>query len=149
MSTGKEVKKGATKAISVRLLVMFVAMLIASILIAEVLILGFGYNMVKNLIDTSLTNQVTADAAQINKDLNSIFYYLNGVADAVEQNDFANNSEIMEYMAGTVGRYNLIPTGAYLALNDETFIYPSSPDYVMENVTQHAWYIQAVGYDNS
>ena len=149
MSTGKEGKKGATKAISVRLLVMFVALLIASILIAEVLVLGFGYNMVKGLIDTSLTNQVTADAAQINKDLNSIFYYLNGVADAVEQNEFDSNAEIMDYMAGTVGRYNLIPTGAYLALNDETFIYPSAPDYVMENVTARAWYQQAIGYDNS
>ena len=149
MSTGKEGKKGATKAISVRLLVMFVALLIASILIAEVLVLGFGYNMVKKLIDTSLTNQVTADAAQINKDLSSIFYYLNGVADAVEQNEFDSNAEIMDYMAGTVGRYNLIPTGAYLALNDETFIYPSAPDYVMENVTAHAWYQQAIGYDNS
>ena len=45
-------KKGATKAISVRISIMFVVLLIASILIAEGLVIGFGYGMVKDLIDT-------------------------------------------------------------------------------------------------
>lgn len=145
----KAAKKGPTKAISVRLSMLFVALLIVSILIAEALVLGFGYNLVKDLIDTSLTNQVDASAAKVNKDLTSTFYYLNGVADAIEQNNYESKDQIMEYMAGTVGRYNMIPTGAYLALEDETFIYPSAPDYVMENVTSRAWYAEAVGYDNS
>ena len=146
---GSNGKKRATKAISVRISILFVTLLVASILIAEGLVIIFGYGMVKDLINTSLTNQVSASAAKVNKELTSTFYYLNAVADAVEQNDFASNEEIMEYMAGTVGRYGLIPTGAYLALNDETFIYPSSPDYVMEDVTSHGWYVEAVGYDNS
>ena len=142
-------KKGATKAISVRISIMFVVLLIASILIAEGLVIGFGYGMVKDLIDTSLTNQVSASASQVNKELTATFYYLNAVADAVEQNNFESNDAIMEYMAGTVGRYKMLPTGAYLALNDETFIYPNAPDYVMENVTSRGWYVEAVGYDNS
>jgi methyl-accepting chemotaxis protein len=145
----KAANKEKTKAISVKISMMFVGLLVASILVAEGLVLSFGYGLVKDLIDKSLTNQVSAESSKINKDLMSNFYYLNGVADAIEQNAFANNDEIMSYMAGTVGRYDLIPTGAYLALNDETFIYPSAPDYVMENVTEKAWYKEAVGYDNS
>ncbi len=141
-------KKGATKAISARLSIMFVGLLIASILVAELLVLGFGYGLVKDLIDTSLTNQVAASAAQVNKDLSSTFYYLNGVADAIEQNEYDSNEEIMAYLAGTVGRYSMIPTGAYLALDDGSFFYPSEPDYVLEGVTEKAWYKEALGYDN-
>ena len=147
--SNKAGNKRAPKAISMRLSVLFVALLIISILITEALIISFGYGMVKDLIDTSLTNQVSASAGQINKELTSTFYYLNGVADALEQNNYADNNQMMEYLAGTVGRYNMIPTGAYVALNDETFLYPSAPDFVMENITAHAWYQQALGYDNS
>ncbi len=142
-------KKGAPKAISVRLAAMFVGLLIASILVAEFLVLGFGFNLVKDLIDTSLSNQVSASASEVNKNLTSTFYYLNGVADAVEQTEFKNNDDIMEYLIGTVGRYNMIPTGAYLALNDGTFLYPSEPDFQMDGITEKAWYKEAIGYDNS
>ena len=131
-SVNNAAKKGATKAISARLSVLFVALLIASILISEALVLGFGFNLVKDLIDTSLSNQVSASAAKVNRDLMSTFYYLNGVADAVEQNNYSNNDEIMEYLTGTVGRYSMLPTGAYLSLEDNTFLYPSAPDFVME-----------------
>ena len=142
-------KKGATKAISVRLSMMFVGLLIVSILIAEGLVIGFGFNMVKGLIDTSLTNQVSASAAQVNKDLTATFYYVNGVADAVEQNNYESNDQIMEYLTGTVGRYKMVPTGCYIGLEDGTFLYPAQPDYVYEGVTEAAWYKQAIGYDNS
>ena len=142
-------KKGATKAISVKLSLMFVALLVASILVAELLVLGFGYGLIKDLIHTSLTNQVSADASKVNRELNATFYYLNGVADAIEQNSFESNDNITEYLTGTVGRYSMIPTGAYLALNDETFIYPSEPGFTMEGITEKAWYKQALGYDNS
>ncbi|MCR5656370.1 MAG: methyl-accepting chemotaxis protein [Butyrivibrio sp.] len=139
----------AKKQISVKLTIMFVTLLILSILVSEFLVLGFGFNMVKDLIDTSLTNQVEASAAKVNRDLNSTFTYLNGVADAVEQNSYSSNDEIMEYLKGTVGRYEMIPTGAYLTLNDETFLYPSSPDFTMDNILEHEWYKQAIGYTNS
>ncbi len=148
-TAGKRGGIGPQKAISTKILVMFVALLIASILIAESLVLALGFNMVKELIDTSLENQVSSDASLVNRELNSTFYYLNGVADAVEQAKFTTNDEIMGYMAGTVGRYDMIPTGTYLALNDGTFIYPSSPDFVLEGVTEKAWYKQALGYTNT
>ncbi len=148
-AVNKQGNKRAPKAISMRLSVLFVALLMISIIITEALVVGFGYGMIKDLINTSLTNQVSATAGQINKELTSTFYYLNGVADALEQNNYDDNSQMMEYLTGTVGRYNMIPTGAYVALNDETFLYPSAPDFVMENITAHAWYQQAMGYDNS
>ena len=150
MSTNGKVKnEGAPKAISFRLSIMFVALLVTSILTAQLLVLGFGYGMLKDLIHTSLTNQVTSDAGLVNKELNSTFYYLNAVADAIEQNEYDNNEEMMNYLKGTVGRYAMLPTGAYIALEDETFLYPSAPDFQMENITQKAWYTQALGYDNS
>jgi methyl-accepting chemotaxis protein len=141
--------KAAPKPISLKLSIIFVILLILSILVAELMVLAFGYGMVKDLIDTSLKNEVAADAGQINKELSSTFYYLNGVADAVEQNEYDSNDEIMTYMLGTVGRYGMIPTGAYLALEDGTFLFPSAPDFTMENITEKAWYKEAVSYDNS
>ena len=142
-------KNAGQKQISVKLTIMFVTLLVLSILVSEFLVLVFGFNMVKDLIDTSLTNQVTTSSATVNRDLNSTFTYLNGVADAVEQNTYASNDDIMQYLSGTVGRYEMIPTGAYLTLNDETFLYPSSPDFTMDNILEHDWYKQALGYDNS
>ncbi|SFB72830.1 methyl-accepting chemotaxis protein [Butyrivibrio sp. YAB3001] len=142
-------KVGPTKAISAKILILFVALLMISIIIAEVLVFALGFSMVKDLIDTSLSNEVIADSGSVNRDLLSTFYYLNGVADALEQNNYADNDSIMEYMKGTVGRYDLIPTGAYLGLNDGTFIYPAQPDFTIENVTQNVWYVEAMGYTNS
>ena len=40
----------------------FAALLVASTLLIECLIIGFGYNMIKGLIDTSLNNEAVADA---------------------------------------------------------------------------------------
>lgn len=140
---------GAQKAISAKLSVLFVILLLASILIAEGITLNLSYTTIKDLIFTSLQNEVSVDAGQVNRELNSTFYYLNGVADAVEQNTYASNEDIQNYLLGTVGRYDMIPTGAYLALEDETFIYPSDTSLVMESITQKPWYIEALTYDNS
>ena len=146
MSTNKS---SSPKAISTKLSLLFVAMLLATILIAEGITFALGYNMINDLIYSSLQNQVAASAGDVNKELNSTFYYLNGVADAIEQNSFESNDELMSYLTGTVGRYSLIPTGAYLMLNDETFIYPSAPDYKIEKVTENVMYKEALKYDNT
>lgn len=142
-------KNGAQKAISAKLSVMFVILLLASILIAEGITLQLSYTAISDLIFTSLQNEVSVSAGQVNRELNSTFYYLNGVADAVEQNTYATNQDIEDYLLGTVGRYDMIPTGAYLALEDETFIYPSDTSLQMESITQKPWYIEALTYDNS
>ena len=108
-------KKQAPKAISKRLTLVFALMLVVSTLLAEGIATGFGYNMIIDLINSSLKNEVSADAGLVNRELNSTFYYLNGIADSVEQLSFADDSEIMNYLIQTVGRYDMIPTGAYLA----------------------------------
>ena len=140
---------GAPKASSAKLSILFVGMLLVSILVAEVLTFTLAFGMMKDLIYTSLLNEVSADASDVNKELTATFYYLNGVADAIEQNEYDNNQEIMDYLMGTVGRYSMIPTGAYMMLSDETFLYPSQPDYVMENVTNNVMYKEADTYTNS
>ncbi len=124
--------------------------LVVSMVAAELIVIGLGYSMVKNLIDTSLKNEVTADAGQINRELNATFYYLNGVGDALEQTRFESNDAIRKYLEGTVGRYDLIPTGTYIALNDETFIYPADPSFEDGfEATKKEWYLEAMDYKNS
>ncbi|XME01405.1 methyl-accepting chemotaxis protein [Lachnospiraceae bacterium C1.1] len=142
-------KTGAQKAISTKLSVLFVILLLISILIAVGITFSLSYLTIKSLTFTSLKNQVSVDAGNINRELNSTFYYLNGVADAIEQNKFDSNEDIEAYLTGTVGRYDMIPTGAYLALEDESFIYPSDPSLQMESITQKPWYIEALTYDNT
>ncbi len=146
---GAKTSNESPKAISTKLSLMFVALLLVSILVAEGLTFALGYRMIRALIYTSLENEVSADAAQVNKELTATFYYLNGVADAIEQTNYGSNDEIMSYLTGTVGRYKMIPTGAYLMLNDETFLYPSEPDFSIENITQNVMYVEAVQYTNS
>ncbi len=139
----------APKAISKKLASLFGIFLVVSILVAELLVVVLEYSMIKDLVHTSLRNEVKADASQINRELNSTFYYLNGIADSVEKLPFADDSAIMDYLIPTVGRYDMIPTGAYLALNDGTFFYPSDPGFTMDGITEKPWYIEAMGYDNS
>ncbi len=142
-------KSGAQKAISAKLSAMFVILLLACILVAEGITFSLSYKTIKELTFTSLKNEVSVDAGNVNRELNSTFYYLNGVADAIEQNNFSSDKDIENYLLGTVGRYDMIPTGAYLALEDEAFIYPSDPSLELENVTQKPWYTESLTYDNT
>ena len=137
------------KAISTKLSVLFVAMLVVTILVSEAITFSLGYSMIKDLIYSSLQNEVSVDASTINRELNSTFYYLNGVADSIEQNEFASNEDLMQYLTGTVGRYDLIPTGAYLMLNDKTFLYAADPTYSIEDCTENVMYKAAMQYTNS
>ena len=147
----KEAKKtgGSPKAISTKLSLLFVILLLVSIIVAETVTFVMGFSIIKDLIYTSLENEVTADASRVNRELLSTFYYLNGVADSIEQNDFDGNAALSEYMTGTVGRYSMIPTGTYLMLDDGTFIYPSDPGFTMDNITDNVMYKEAVTYTNS
>ncbi|MCR5416875.1 MAG: methyl-accepting chemotaxis protein [Pseudobutyrivibrio sp.] len=142
-------KKIAPKAISKKLTLFFAALLICSVIIGESIAAIFGTSMIKDLIDKSLKSEVIVDAGEVNKVLNSTFYYLNGVADSVENLNFQSDEEIMSYLTQTVGRYDTIPTGAYLALEDGSFFYPSDPGFTMEGITEKPWYKEALGYDNT
>ena len=146
----KAVNSGATpKAISKKVAIMFAIILVISILFAEGLVVGLEYRMVRDLIHTSLTNECIADGGNINRELHSTFYYLNGIGDSVEKLPFVDDNQIMAYLAQTVGRYDMIPTGAYLALSDGSFFYPSEPGFTMEGITEKPWYKQALTYDNT
>ncbi len=150
MSGNPSNKAGSSpKAISAKISILFVAMLLVTILVAEGITFSLGYAMIKDLIYNSLENEVSVDASSVNRELNSTFYYLNGVADAIEQNDFASNEDIMQYLAGTVGRYALLPTGTYVMLNDKTFLYPADPTYEIEDCTENVMYKEAMTYTNS
>ena len=150
MSGNPSNKAGSSpKAISAKISLLFVAMLLVTILVAEGITFSLGYAMIKDLIYNSLENEVSVDASSVNRELNSTFYYLNGVADSIEQNEFASNEDIMKYLSGTVGRYTLLPTGAYVMLNDKTFLYPADPTYEIEDCTENVMYKAAMPYTNS
>ena len=140
----------AVKSISKKLSLIFAIMLVISMVAAELIVIGFGYGMVNDRIHSSLKNEVSTDAGMVHRELNATFYYLNGVGDALEKNTFANNDEIRDYLASSVGRYALIPTGTYLALNDGTFLYPADPSIEDQfDTLNSAWYIETMGYTNS
>ena len=140
----------AVKSISRKLSLIFAIMLVISMAAGELITIGFGLSMVNDLIHTSLKNEVSTDAGLVNRELNATFYYLNGVGDALEQNTFSSNEEIRDYLKGTVGRYTLIPTGAYLALNDGTFLYPADPSIEDSfDTLKSAWYLETMAYTNS
>ena len=135
------------KSISKKLSMISAIMLVISMIAAELIVIGFGYGMVKDLINKSLKTEVSTDAGMVNRELNATFYYLNGVADTVEQMDFSDNATLRTYLEGTIGRYSMIPTGAYIALNDGTFIYPADPSIEAGFVPEEKdWYKEAIGY---
>ena len=66
-----------------------------------------------------------ADSGKVNLELLRLLYYLNGTVDSVEIIDFLSDTEIQQYLSKTMGRYDMIPTGAYMALEDKSYIDPS------------------------
>ena len=136
------------KPIGRKLALIFAVMLIVSTLAAEGIVIGLGYGMVSDLIDSSLSNEVSTDAGLVNRELNSTFYYLNGIGDTLEQCEFDGNDALMEYLAGTMGRYPLIPTGSYLVLDDGTFLYPADPSFAYD-AREQPYFLEAMAYKNS
>ncbi|MBR4796055.1 MAG: cache domain-containing protein, partial [Lachnospiraceae bacterium] len=136
------------KSIGKKLSVVFAIMLVVSTLTAEVIAIFFGFNKIKELIDTSLQNEAQTNADAINKELKATFYYVNGVGDALEQLEFEDNDAINTYLEGTMDRYPLIPTGTYLALDDGSFVCPDDPSFGYD-ARNEAWYLEAMAYPNS
>ncbi len=144
---GTSVKRSS---INAKITVFFVIILVLSILITEGIAITRSKSMITKLINSTLKNEVSTDAGEINRELNSTFYYLNGIADSVESISFASNEDLMAYLQGTINRYDMIPTGAYIALNDGTFLYPADASLADGfDATQKDWYKQALSYDNN
>lgn len=146
----KKIKSSATSSINAKITMVFVVILVASILITESIAIFRSKSMITDLIHSTLKNEVSTDAGNVNRELNSTFYYLNGIADSVESMTFASNEDLMAYLKGTLARYDMIPTGAYIALNDGTFLYPADPSLADGfDATEKDWYKQALSYDNN
>ena len=138
------------KPISVKLLTFLLPTIIAVLAIIFFIVFIFGKEVITNLLFTSLKSEVTADAQKINNGLNASFYYLNGIADSIERIDFESNEEIIEYAASTIERYEMIPTGIYIGMDDGAYLDPTgwspSDDYDPRTTK---WYQQVIGNTNS
>ena len=99
------------KHISGKLLRIIIPMIVGGLILIFAVILINITPLVTDLLHTSMSQQVNANASQINRTLNSSFYYMNGIADTVEEVDFAGNDELKEYLSGTINRYDTIPAG--------------------------------------
>lgn len=138
---GTDGKKRVT-AVSKKVLTGVLPVILAAFLIVFVLVYHYVSKVITNMLYTSLKTEAATDAGSVNRELNATFYYLNGIADTVEKLDFQDNQAIVTYLKGTLQRYALIPSGAYVALNDGSYLDPSgfqadNSDY---DPTQSDWY---------
>ena len=143
-------ESGKVTAISRKVLARVLPLIIATFLVLFAFMYHFCSNVITDMLYTSLKSQASDDAGTVNRELNATFYYLNGIADTIEKMDWKDDQSITDYLNTTKGRYPLIPTGAYLALNDKSYLDPSGwqsgKDY---DPTQSKWYKQGISYDNA
>ena len=136
------------KHLSGKLMVRFLPVIAVGVAAIIGVVALFSTRLIKDLLHTTLEQHVAADAGEVNKQLNSTFYYLNAIADSLELEEFDDDEHIKTFMAQALGRYAMIPTGVYLALNDGSFIDPSGWD-PGSDVRETAWYQQGMGYSNT
>ena len=156
MAREKKAKKQAAaekkqiKAISGKLARVLVSLIAALIVVILLVVDLFASRLINNMMDSLLAQQVNSDSGKVNRELNATFYYLNGIADSVETVDFEDDTAIQKYLSTTMGRYDMIPTGAYLALEDKAYIDPSGwqagKDY---DPTASKWYQQGIAYTDN
>lgn len=156
MAREKKAKKQAAaekkqiKAISGKLARVLVSLIAALIVVILLVVDLFTSRLINNMMDSLLAQQVNSDSGKVNRELNATFYYLNGIADSVETVDFEDDTAIQKYLSTTMGRYDMIPTGAYLALEDKAYIDPSGwqagKDY---DPTASKWYQQGIAYTDN
>ncbi len=148
MSKKVQDQKAKVKQLSGKLLARFLPVIVIGIAVIISVVAIFGLSLVRELLYTSLEQHVSADSGEVNKQLNSTFYYLNAIADSVELQTFENDVEITAFLAQSLGRYDMIPTGAYLALSDGAYDDPSGWTYD-KDVRELDWYKKGVSYDNT
>jgi methyl-accepting chemotaxis protein len=149
LNNEKEARK-SIKRVSTQVVKRFVPMVVIFMILILGTIYFFVSKTVKKLIYNSLDQQVAADSGQINKQLNSTFYYLNGIANSTEAINFQSNDEILDYFSSTVKKYDMVPTGIYMGVNDGSYLDASGwqPD-AGYNVLTTKWYQQGMGYNDS
>ncbi|MBO4680218.1 MAG: methyl-accepting chemotaxis protein [Lachnospiraceae bacterium] len=148
MSSENQTEKTKAKKLSGKIMARFLPVIAVGILVIIGVVGTFGLRLIRNLLYTSLEQHVSADAGEVNKQLNSTFYYLNAIGDSVEKQEFSDDEELKEFMAQALGRYAMIPTGVYLGLSDGAYIDPSGWEYDTD-LRELGWYQQGVSYSNS
>ena len=148
MSTDNKTQNTKVKQLSGKLMVRFLPVIAVGIAVIIFVVGIFGVRLIRNLLYTTLEQHVSADSAEVNKQLTATFYYLNAIADSIELEEFSGDEEVKAFMAQALGRYDMIPTGVYLALSDGTFIDPSGWD-PNGDVRESGWYKQGIGYSNT
>ena len=146
-------EKGANKTIkkvSTQVVKRFVPMIVFFMILILGTIYFFVSKTVKTLIYNSLDQQVAADEGEINKQIGSAFYYLNGIANSTEAINFKSNDEILGYFSSTLKKYDMVSTGVYMGVNDGSYLDASGwqPDAGYDVLTKK-WYIQGMGCDDS
>ncbi|MQN00952.1 MAG: methyl-accepting chemotaxis protein [Lachnospiraceae bacterium] len=145
---GKKQSEKVT-AVSKKVLSRMLPIFILDIAVIVTVIFFFGGRVIRNMLYTSLESEASDDAGTVNRELNATFYYLNGIADTIENVEWKDDKEITTYLGTTMKRYPLIPTGAYLGLSDKKYLDPSGwnpgKDY---DVTTMSWYKQGMSYNN-
>ncbi|MBR6308056.1 MAG: methyl-accepting chemotaxis protein [Lachnospiraceae bacterium] len=136
------------KQLSGKLMVRFLPVIFIGIAVIIGVVAIFSLRLLKNLLYTTLEQHVYADSGEVNKQLNSTFYYLNAIADSIEIQEFTDDEELKAFMAQSLGRYDMIPTGVYLGLNDGAYVDPSGWDPGAD-IRESKWYNQGMGYSNS
>nr|MCR5467930.1 cache domain-containing protein [Lachnospiraceae bacterium] len=143
-----QINKTKAKKLSAKLMIRFLPVIAIGIAVIIGVVALFSLPLIKNLLYTSLEQHVSADSGEVNKQLNSSFYYLNAISDSLEIQPFEDDEEIKTFMSQAVGRYDMIPTGVYLALSDGTYLDPTGWD-PGKDVRESGWYKQGIGYDNT
>ena len=150
MLSEAETSKPSVKRISTRVVLMVVPAIVFFLMILFIVVYSFVSNSSRDLIYNSLEQQVANDSGEVNKQLNSSFYYINGIADSLETIPFADNEAMRTYLLCTVERYEMVSSGVYAGLNDRSFIEPTGwdpgPDY---NVLEKDWFKQAMALTNN
>ena len=139
-ANNKVMRRISTKLISGIIPVVAIALVV---LLAGIAITGRG--VINELLTASMQKEAEADAKIIENELTETFGYLEGIADSLENIRFANNMAITNYLKVTLGHNDMIPTGVYIGVSDNSYIDPSGwdpgPDYIP---TEKNWYKDAM-----
>lgn len=143
-------EKTSRKSVSGKLITVLIPLILILFVIITSVFFANGSKLVTELLNTSLESEVTVDAGIVNNELKATFYYLNGIADTVENVGFADDNAMLAYLSSTQERYDMLPTGTYVALEDGTFLNPlgwtGGEGYV---VTEKEWYQLAMSHDDN
>ena len=88
-------------AVSKKVLTRVLPLLMAVILVILLAFYFLGGRVIRNMLYTSLENESKDDAGTVNRELNATFYYLNGIADTIENVDWKDDETITAYLGTT------------------------------------------------